>query len=166
MISPEVIRRYPFFAGLSHDRLVTLAKVAEEMDVAADHYFFHEGDQLDRLYLVMAGAVAIVAEVPTQDVAHKLSDQFTGELQTNEVVLSAIGPGEVFAWSALVPPHQATTSGKATTPSRVIVFDCIELLRIFEDDCGFGYQMIQKIAQVVRDRLRDMRTETLAHMAG
>ena len=163
MISPELIRRYPFFAGLDHEHLVTLAKVAEELNVDTGHYFFHEGEELDRLYLVIEGAVAIVIEVPAQDVEHKLSEQFTGDLKTNDIVLSAIGPGEVFAWSALVPPHAATTSGKATTPCRVIAFDGQELLRIFESDCQFGYLMIQKMAQVVRDRLRDMRTESLAH---
>jgi CRP-like cAMP-binding protein len=166
MISPEVIRRYPFFAGLDQERIVTLAKVAEELEVEENHYFFHEGDQLDRLYLVVAGAVAVVIEVPAKDVEHKLSEQYTGHLQTADVVISAIGPGEVFAWSAMVPPHQATTSAKATTPCRVVAFNAEELIQIFEEDCNFGYQMIQKMAQVVRDRLRDMRTESLAHMAG
>ncbi len=164
MISPELIRRYPFFAGLSHDHIVTLAKVADELTVETGYYFFHEGDELERLYLVVEGAVAIVIEVPAQDVEHELSGQLTGELKTSDVVISAVGPGEVFGWSALVPPHQATTSGKATTPCRVIAFDCQELLSIFEDDCLFGYLMTQKIAQVVRDRLRDMRIESLAHV--
>ncbi|MBN1993550.1 MAG: cyclic nucleotide-binding domain-containing protein [Anaerolineae bacterium] len=166
MISPEIIRRYSFFAGLSHEHVITLAKVAEEIVVETGHYFFHEGDELDQLYLVVEGAVAIVIEVPAADVEHKLSEQFTGELKTEDVVLSAIGPGEVFGWSALVPPHQATTSGKATTPGRVIALDAQELLSIFEDNCRFGYLMIQKMAQVVRDRLRDMRTESLAHIVG
>ncbi|MBN1219730.1 MAG: Crp/Fnr family transcriptional regulator [Anaerolineae bacterium] len=165
MISPEVLRRYPFFAGLNYDHLVALAKVAEELVVETDHYFFHEGDSLDHLYLVVEGAVAIVIEVPARDVEHKLAEQFTGDLKTDEIVLSAVGPGEVFGWSALVPPPEVTNSGKATTPCRVIAFDAKELLKIFERDYNFGYLMIQKMAQVVRGRLRDMRTESLAHLA-
>jgi hypothetical protein len=72
----------------------------------------------------------------------------------------------VFGWSALVPPHDATTSGKATTPCRVVAFNAQELQRTFVEDSDFGYLMIQKMAQVVRDRLRDLRTESLSHMVG
>lgn len=165
MISPEVIRRYPFFAGLDHEHIVLLAKVAEEIAIDAGDYLFHEGEQLDHFYMVLEGAAAIVIEVPA-NVDHKLSEQFTGEMKTKDVVISAIGPGEVFGWSALVPPHDATTSGKATTPCRVISFDARELQQIFVEQCDFGYLMIQKMAQVVRDRLRDLRTESLSHMAG
>ena len=46
---------------------------------------------------------------------------------------------------------------------RVIVFDCKELMPAFEDDCRFGYLMMQKTAQVVRDRLQGLRIESLAH---
>jgi CRP/FNR family transcriptional regulator, cyclic AMP receptor protein len=166
MISPEVIRRYPFFAGLGHEHIMLLAKVAEEMTLDAGEYLFHEGDQLDHFYMVLEGAAAIVIEVPASNVDHKLSEQFTGEMQTKDVVISAIGPGEVFGWSALVPPHDATTSGKTTTACRVVAFDAQELLRIFVEQCDFGYLMIQKMAQVVRDRLRDLRIESLSHMAG
>ena len=164
MISPELIRRYPFFGGLSHDQIVTLAKVANEISVDAGHYFFHEDDELATLYLVLEGAVAIVLEVPNQAAEQKVSGQLTGELQTRDVVISAVGPGEVFGWSALVPPPHATTGAKATTPCRIVTFDNQELLRAFEDDCQFGYVIMQKMAQVVRDRLRDMRIETLAHL--
>ncbi len=163
MISPELIRRYPFFAGLSHEQIVTLANAASELNAEPNHYFFHEGEVLNKLYLVQEGAVAIVIEVPDQNVEHKLSDQLTGDLQTSDVVISAVGPGDVFGWSAFVPPHTATISGKAATPCRVIVFDCHELRKVFEEDCAFGYVMMQKVSQITRDRLHDMRIESLAH---
>jgi CRP-like cAMP-binding protein len=163
MISPELIRRYPFFAGLSYDEIVSLTKVASELTVEAEHYFFHEGDALENFYLVVEGAVAIVIEVPDQDVEHKLAGQLTGELITSDIVISAVGPGEVFGWSALVPPHEATTCAKATTLCRVIAFGSRELLQTFEDDCRFGYVMIQKTAQIIRDRLHAIRIESLAH---
>ncbi len=66
MISPELIRRYPFFSGLEHEQIVALANVASEFKAETDHYFFHEGDMLDNLYLLVEGAAAIVIEVPHQ----------------------------------------------------------------------------------------------------
>jgi CRP-like cAMP-binding protein len=113
MISPEVLRRYPFFAGLSHQQIVNLAKVADELSVEADHYFFHEEEDLSNcFYLVLTGAVAIVIEVPDQGAEQKISDQLMGELKTKDIVVSALGPGEVFGWSALVPP-QIHSRGKS-----------------------------------------------------
>ena len=166
MISLELLRHYPFFAGLSRDQLGAMTKVSGELTVEADHYFFHEGDHLDNLYFVLEGAVALVIKVPDQDVAHKLSEQLTGELRTKDVVITAVGPGEVFGWSALVPPHKATTSGKTMTPCHVLTFDCRALQKIFEDDCRFGYLIMQKTAQVIRDRLQAIRIESLAELVG
>ncbi len=41
MVSLELIRRYPFFAGLSYENIVALAEVADELSVSPGHYFFH-----------------------------------------------------------------------------------------------------------------------------
>ena len=151
--------------AISFDQVMTLAKVGQELVTEAGHCFFREGDPLECFYLVIEGAVAIVLDVPDHEVEHKLAGQLTGQLITRDVVISAVGPGEVFGWSALVPPHQATTSAKATTHCRVIEFNSQELITTFDDDCRFGYLMIQKMAQVIRDRLRGMRIESLAHLA-
>jgi CRP-like cAMP-binding protein len=164
MISPELIRRFPLSAGLSPEQVITLAKAANEESVAAGHFFFHEGDELAALYLVLEGIAAVVMEVPDQSVEQKVSGQLTGQLQTKDIVISAVGPGEIFGPSALIPPHKASSSAKATTACRVIVFDALQLRQIFEDDCRFGYIMMQKAAQIIRERLNDMRIESLVHL--
>lgn len=165
MVSPELIRRYPFFAGLSMDQIKVLAEAAEDETVEAGHYFFHEGEELPCFCIALEGAIAIVIELPERGVEHKLSEQLAGEYQTKEVVISTVGPGEAFAWSALVPPHKATAGVKATTRARVIHFRADKLRAAFEEDCGFGYLMMRKVAQVIRDRLRDTRIQSLPYFA-
>ncbi len=164
MVSPELIRRYPFFAGLSMEQIVILAKAASAMTVEAEHYFFREGEELDHFYVVVEGAVAIMIDLPDESAGESVSQQLMGDFKTSEVVLSSIGPGEMFAWSALIPPHNATSSGKCLTPGRVISFDCGKLRKTFEEDYQFGYLMVQKFADIIRERLRAMRIETLAHI--
>lgn len=151
MVSPELLRRYPFFANLSLEHLVTLAQVAEEMTVEPEYYFVREGDLLHHFYLILEGAVAITIDLPARD---------------RQIITTTLGPEDVFGWSALVPPHDATSNVKALTECRVVSFDCRELGQNFEEDCRFGYLMIQKMAQILRERLRDMRIETLAYEAG
>ncbi len=164
MVSREILRRYSFFVGLSLDQLDILAKAAEEMTVEAEHHFFREGEMVDQFYLVREGAVKIVFEVPVRDTEHKLSEQFSREFQTKDVVVSTVGPGEMFGWSGLIPPHKATASAKAMMPSKVIAIDCRELRDVFEEDCRFGYLLTQKAARVIRERLHDLRIESLSFL--
>ena len=165
MISAELIRRYPFFAGLNHDYTATLAKHAVEHSVEAGHCFFQERDELNKFYLILEGAVAIVIHVPDRGLKQPLYGQLTGNLNNKDITVSSVGPGEVFGWSALVPPHTSTANAKAMTSCRVAVFDMEELRPILEVDCCFAYLMLLKAAQIVRGRLRDRRIESLAENA-
>jgi CRP-like cAMP-binding protein len=150
MVSPELLRRYPFFSGLNLDHILTLAMAAEEVEAPPGHYFHHEGDDLKNLFLILEGEVNVITRLPQKG---------------KEVVLSTMGVGDVFGWSSLVPPHSATAGAKSETPCRVVVFDRDELLQKFEEDCRFGYVMMLKVAQLVRERLNDLRIETMAYIA-
>lgn len=162
MVSPELLRRYPFFADLNPGQIVTLARAANELAVDEAYYFFHETEELRCFYIVVEGKVGIMVDFPDPAVKQPVSRQLTGKLITREVVVSSVAPGEMFGWSALVPPHLATSSAKTLTPGRVISFDCQELRHSFEKDCQFGYLMMLKASQVIRGRLRDMRIESLS----
>lgn len=165
MVSPELIRRYPFFAGLKHEFLTLLAQISDEVEVATGDYFFRERERLDTFYLCMSGEVEIVLPIPAQDVEQKVSGQLTGQLQTNDIVVSVVGPGEVFGWSALIPPHEATASARATGLCQVLAFDSEALLTEFEHNCPLALLLTQRAAQVGRDRLHNQRIEVLAHLA-
>lgn len=147
MISPELIRRYALFADLDWEQIVALAMAAEEQEAAAGEYFFREGEELNRFYLMVEGKAAIVVELPGQD---------------REVIVGTVGPGEMFGWSALVAPHSSTAHTRALTRCRVVAFDCRPLREQFERDPRFGYLMMEKAAQVIRQRMRDSRIEGLA----
>ena len=162
MVSPELLRRYPFFAGLSHDYLAKLAKMSDEISVDEGHYFFHEDDDLDIFYLTLEGAVAIVIELPEKDVQHKVSEQFLRELKTKDVIVSTVGSGDIFGWSGLIPPYKATAGAKAVIACRVVAVRIEDLRDLFEKDCEFGLVMTLKAAQIIRERLRDLRTESLS----
>lgn len=165
MISPELIRRYPFFAGFSMEEIQILAMAGEELNVKQDHVFFRGNDTLDRFYLIMDGAVGILLEPPLRDVKHGVVEQLTGQMQTEDVIVSTIAQGDVFGWSALLPPFKATAGAKALGATRVIAFDAIELLHVFDENPHFGYRMVQRLAYVIHRRLYDRQIESLAqHM--
>lgn len=162
MISPEVIRRYPFFAGLTNEQIVKLADAAEEITLEAGTVLFKEGDLIDKFYILEGGEAEVFIEIPDEDIKQPVSSQLTGEtLHTREVSITTIEVGGAFAWSGLIPPHNATAGVKIIRPSKVISFDCNKLLQEFEKDCEFAYQLTLRIAQVIRERMRALRIESL-----
>lgn len=162
MISPESIKQYEFFSGLSHYQIADLIETAHEETIEAGHFLFHEGDELKHFYLLVDGNVAITIAVPDREIEQTLLMQLTRNLVNKELTVGNVGQGEIFGWSALVPPHESTANARADTPCRVLAFDCEELSKIFQEDRYFGYLMMQKVAQVTRGRLRDRRYESLA----
>jgi len=164
MVSIELLRRYPFFAGFSQDQIVDLADVAEEVSVMAGYKFIHEGEQQTNFYLLLGGTVGIIIKVPDENIEQSLTRQITNNLITRDVTVSTVGEGEMFGWSALVPPNISTANAKALASCRVLKFDYQELKPIIDEDCCFGHLLTLKAAQVIRNRLRDKRIEMLAEV--
>jgi CRP/FNR family cyclic AMP-dependent transcriptional regulator len=165
MISPELLRRFEFVAGLNHEQIVDIAKISSEVKIDPDTYFFHDGEPVDKFYIVMEGAVAILFEVPDREEGSAVSEQLTGELAMKEVVISTVGTGSPFGWAGIIPPNEAFASAKAIAPSKVIEIDCVELRKMFATDPDFAYHMTARAAHVMRERLRDLSIETLAFIA-
>jgi len=46
MVSPELIRRYPFFGGLTESQLAGIAMIAEEVSFPKGAVIFEEGSPL------------------------------------------------------------------------------------------------------------------------
>lgn len=165
MIASERLRHFPFFAGLNHDQLMNIAKMANEKTVEEGHYFFHEGDDVQEFYIVVDGAVGIVIEIPDQDFEQPIAGQLTGKINTKDITVSTIGSGMVFGWPGIIPPSNANATAKALTRCRLYAFDCIQLKKAFEIDCDLAYKMTLKAAQVMRERLRDLQIESLTFLS-
>ena len=162
MISTQILRRYPFFADFSHDQLAAIAKTGEEISTENGYYFFHEGDKIHNIYLVLEGEIAIFIEVPDHTVEQTLTMQLTRNLITEDITVSTLGPGKVFGWSGIIPPHETTAGAKSIKPSLVVKFDCEELDAFFEKDSRFAYLLALNAAKIIRERLRDRHIESLA----
>lgn len=159
MVSPETLSRYPFFAGLANEQVSCLARFADELAVAKGDHLFHEGEPLRAIYLVAEGQIAITLGRP--DVISRVIIPPPGA-RVHQVTVSTVGPGDLFGWSALVAPFKATSSARALTRCRCVAVKAGELRQLFELDPHLGYQIMQRVAQVARDRIHDLHYESLA----
>ena len=143
MISPEILRRYPYFADVSDESLREVAMIAEEETYAAGTVLFREGDKADKLYILVDGEV---------DIQYTLG---TGELRTVDTLV----PGELLMWSALVEPFRSTAVSTTRQDIKVITIDGERLRSLCETDHNLGYRMLISLTKLLATRLEGARVQ-------
>jgi CRP-like cAMP-binding protein len=148
MVSPELLRRYPFFGRLSDAELDTLAEIATRVDCAPGEVLFREGDPARACFLIVAGRVEVA-------VAPGGPDAQPAALAT----LATLGPGELLGWSAVARGEAYTASVRALSQTLLVRFGGDELVARCEADTGFGYRLMREMTLVVAARLHDARRQ-------
>jgi len=152
MVSPELLRRYPYFGVLADAHLKEIAMIAEEATIEKGAEIFEECGLADKLYLLQDGSV---------DLYFKVVEEYRPDL-TKEFMVGEINPGEVFAISALIEPYSLNATAKVTKTCKVIVIDAVALRDLCEKDPLLGYQIMQQTAKVLMERLGYMRLQLAA----
>jgi CRP/FNR family cyclic AMP-dependent transcriptional regulator len=148
MVSPELLRRFPFFSGLTDEEIKSIAMVSDEERHEADTFIFREGDKAQKMYVLIEGTVDIMVN--------------TDEEGLERETVSTLNHGDVFCWSSVVEPHSLTASAFAATPVRVVAIDGAGLRAMFELDCHLGFRILQKAAVIISSRLKDTRIQMLS----
>jgi CRP-like cAMP-binding protein len=102
---------------------------------------FQEGSPANRFYLILEGKVVVES---------KLKDRGMIPIQT-------LGPGDELGWSWLLPSSYLLLSARALEPTRTIFFYGTYLRKQCEQDHDFGYQLMQRIAEVATQCVRAMQ---------
>ena len=143
MISPEVLRRYPYFAGISEESLKGLAMIAEEKAVPAKTTIFREGDPAEHLSVILKGEV---------NVQYLLG---TGEVRTVDTLVE----GDLLGWSALVEPYKFTAIATTTKDAVLARLDGPRLRKLCDDDPLLGFRLTTQVAKLLAHRLEGARVQ-------
>jgi CRP/FNR family cyclic AMP-dependent transcriptional regulator len=152
MISPELLRRYPFFGNLSDTQLASIAMVAEEISWEKGDTILEECQPADYFYLLMDGNV---------DLYYRSEDKLYPSTR-KDFLVGEINSGEIFAISALIEPFIYSASVKAARPSHAIQFNAIELRKLFTQDAALSCQMMTQVARAAMERLAYARIQLAA----
>ena len=128
---------HPFFKGMNAPTLALVAGCATNVSVAAGQYLCREGDPADRFFVVRRGRVAIEVHGPS----------------TGTLVLDTADEGDVVGWSWLVPPYRSTFDARAAEATGVVAFDGACLRGKCDVDPRLGYELMQRVTQVMNERL-------------
>jgi CRP/FNR family transcriptional regulator, cyclic AMP receptor protein len=155
MISPEVIRRYPFFSFMTVDQRREVAMIADEVEAAAGETIFAIGDKAETLFLLTQGAV---------DLHYIVVDEHEPALR-KDFMVGTVNPGEILGISALVEPYEMTTSAVAIQDCKLLKINAVELRRLSEHDQDLALGLQKKVAQVTMERLHATRVQLAAATA-
>ncbi len=133
----DLIASSPVFSGLPADHLALVAGCAQNAGFEEGTLLFREGDDADTFYLVRRGRVALELNTP----------------ERGGLVIETADPGDVVGWSWLFPPYRWHLDARASEDVRAIVFDGACLRGKCADDAELGYELMQRFAQVMIDRL-------------
>ncbi len=143
MISPEVLRRYPYFSGIGDESLKQLAMIAEEKSVPAGTQIFCEGAPADKLSIIVKGEVSV---------QYLLGN---GEYRTVDTLVD----GDILGWSALVEPYKITAFCTATRPTELVQLDSRKVRELCNQDPQVGYQLMVQVAKLLGHRLEGARVQ-------
>jgi CRP/FNR family cyclic AMP-dependent transcriptional regulator len=138
-----VIVGHPFFRGLSAAHLRILAGCAMRTAFRAGEPIFRQGDMANRLYLIEDGKVALETDQPG----------------CGTILIQTLGSGDALGWSWLFPPCVWRFGARAVEPTRAIFFYGTWLREQCEQDPGFGCKLMERMVQVVIDRLQATRQQ-------
>jgi CRP-like cAMP-binding protein len=155
MVSPEILRRYPFFGTLSDAQIKAIAMIAEEETKGKGTVICEEGQPAKAFYLLLSGGVSLYYKSEEEFYPRSRKDFLVGE----------INPGEVFAISLFVEPYKYTATVRAEQDCRVVRFDAEGLNKLIEKDPRLNCILMREIAKAAMERLAFARVQLAAAWA-
>ncbi|MBN1148759.1 MAG: Crp/Fnr family transcriptional regulator [Anaerolineales bacterium] len=155
MISPELLRRHPFFGPFDGNQLSEIAMIANEIEVGASQEIFEECGPADTLYLLLEGGVSLY---------YKSEEEFHPKA-SKEFSVGEINPGEMFAVSSLIEPYVLNATARTSKPCKLVKIDAVAMRQLFDKDNRMGYIAMQQITQVLMERLAYTRVQLAAAWA-
>lgn len=136
---------HPFFAGLDDSTMSMLVGCAQNVHFRPGEYLFHEGEAANRFFVVRRGRVALDVHVPGR----------------GEQVVDTVDEGDVVGWSWFVPPYRWFFDARAVQDVSAVAVDATCLRDKCDDDPALGYEMMQRVANVMYHRLQSTRVRLL-----
>jgi CRP-like cAMP-binding protein len=133
----QVLRNHTFTRGLGEAQIATLASIASAVTFDENQVVLVDGERSQAFYLVLTGSVSV-------------------ELRTARYAVSvqALGPGQVFGWSALLEDHDTLFQVRAREITTALRLEGQDLKAACHQDNLLGAEIMQRALAVVAGRVR------------
>ncbi|MGB0126174.1 MAG: cyclic nucleotide-binding domain-containing protein [Rhodocyclaceae bacterium] len=145
-VTSAALRTFSMFNGLPEASLQAIARVAMMRRVGRNVTVVHAGDRTDFVYLVLSGSLKVL-----------VSDE-----EGREVILSMLGPGELFGEMGVLDDNPRSATVVAVIPSDLVVIAKSDFKRVLQENFEVSHYIMRNL--VARLRKADRKIESLALM--
>ncbi|MDI6788037.1 MAG: cyclic nucleotide-binding domain-containing protein [Planctomycetota bacterium] len=140
MVSTQLLKELPLFAGLTEDELKALSAICQEKEFKNGEIVFAEGSAANELFIVEAGAINVQLKVAS----------YLDHLTVHTVI-----PKEIFGELAFIDdvPRSATT--KCVKDSKVVIINQSEFEGLVKKYSHIGEVIYRNMAVTMSLRLRN-----------
>jgi CRP/FNR family cyclic AMP-dependent transcriptional regulator len=143
-VSITILRALPIFETLDGESLEPMTRMASLRRVARHTVVLNAGDHTDNIYFVLSGALKV-----------QISDE-----GGREVILSMLGPGELFGEMGVLDDHPRSATVLAVEPSEVVVIGKADFKQCLVENPDVALFIMRNLTK--RLRLADRKIESLA----
>jgi CRP/FNR family cyclic AMP-dependent transcriptional regulator len=145
-VTVAALRTFSMFNGVPETSLQNIARMAMMRRVARNATVVHAGDRTDFVYLILSGSLKVL-----------VSDE-----EGREVILSMIGPGELFGEMGVLDDNPRSATVVAVIPSDLVVIAKTDFKRALQENFEVSHYIMRNL--VARLRKADRKIESLALM--
>ncbi|MBI3166267.1 MAG: cyclic nucleotide-binding domain-containing protein [Chloroflexi bacterium] len=150
MANSEILSRFDLFTGLPHSLLEEIAAISREAAFKKGDVIFHEGEKANSLHFLVNGSISLRVKLTSRP---------------ESVTVSYVSISyQSFGWSGIVAPHHYTSSAECDEDANLIVIPAEPFMRLLEKNPEAGFKVMQRIAEIIADRLRNSRQALLKTM--
>lgn len=139
-----LLRHHPFVAQFEPQHVEKLAGLATPIRFEREQIIFREGDDCSEFYLIVTGLVALEIAAPGH----------TFRVQT-------LFAGDELGWSALLMGQGKHFQARTLERVDALALEGSELLAACKEDPVFGFALMQRLLEVVAQRLQATRLQLL-----
>ncbi len=133
----QTLRNHAFVQGLAEAQIDSLRALATEVTFEENELVLEEGQRSAYFYLLVSGSVAVELRTPRY-----------------VVCVEALGPGQVFGWSALLDHQDTLFQVRARERTTALRFEGSGLKAKCHTEPCLGTEILQRTLQVVAGRVK------------
>ena len=143
MTTASVLSQFGLFQDLPQQLLEEIAVISDEVEMKQGDFVFREGEKADKLHFLLNGSVALRVKLTSRPESLTVSFVST--------------PYQSFGWSGIVAPNHYTSSAECDEDSKLLITPAHPFIKLLEKYPEAGFKVMQRIAEIIADRLRNSR---------
>jgi CRP-like cAMP-binding protein len=141
----NTLLEHPFFQGMSEEDVRTIADCGSEASFEPGQIIFRQNEEAIRFFVITEGTISLEIQ--------------SGE--TEPLVIQTRGANSVLGWSWIFPGEEWKFNARVIDPVKAVVINTPCLRKKIEQDTALGYELLQRFAEIMVERLQATRMQLM-----